>query len=140
MGGESIFVVSHDDRNRNVIVETLTDLTELNKARREAEQALLRLGEMHRMEKIIGKSHEMQKVFTAINAAAKSAATILIQGESGTGKELVAGAIHYRSERANYPLITVNCSALSESLMESELFGHIKGAYTGALRKTNRSV
>ena len=125
-------VVRDDDENIIGVVETLTDLTELNKARREAEQALLRLGEMHRMDKIIGKSHEMQKVFTAINAAAMSDATILIQGESGTGKELVAGAMHYRSERANYPLITVNCSALSESLLESELFGHIKGAYTGA--------
>ncbi len=126
-------VVRGDDENIIGIVETLTDLTELNKARREAEQALLRLGEMHRMDKIIGKSHEMQKVFTAINAAAMSDATILIQGESGTGKELAAAAIHYRGERANYPLITVNCSALSESLLESELFGHIKGAYTGAI-------
>ena len=126
-------VVRGDDENIIGIVETLTDLTELNKARREAEQALLRLGEMHRMDKIIGRSHEMQKVFTAINAVAMSDATILIQGESGTGKELAAAAIHYRSERANYPLITVNCSALSESLLESELFGHIKGAYTGAI-------
>ena len=89
---------------------------------------------MHRFENIIGKSQAMQDVYTAIKAAADSDATIIIQGESGTGKELVAGAIHFNSMRKDMPLITVNCSALSESLLESELFGHAKGAYTGALR------
>lgn len=116
------------------IVETVTDITELNLARKRAEQAALRLGEIHRLDNIIGKSQAMLDVFTAIKAAADSDATIIIQGESGTGKELVAGAIHYNSIRKNKPLITVNCSALSEALLESELFGHVKGAYTGALR------
>ncbi|MDY6790058.1 MAG: sigma 54-interacting transcriptional regulator [Thermodesulfobacteriota bacterium] len=116
------------------VVETVTDLTELNKARKKAEEAVLRLGEIHRLDNIIGKSQAMRKVFTAIKAAASSDATILVHGESGTGKELVAGAIHYNSERKDKPLITVNCSALSESLLESELFGHVKGAYTGAMR------
>jgi PAS domain S-box-containing protein len=116
------------------VVETLTDLTELNEARRKAESAALRLGEIYRMNNIIGKSHVMRDVFSAIKAAAASDATILIQGASGTGKELVAGAIHFNSERAAGPLITVNCSALSETLLESELFGHVKGAYTGAHR------
>jgi transcriptional regulator with GAF, ATPase, and Fis domain len=88
---------------------------------------------MHRLDNIIGKSHAMRDVFTAIKAAAASDVTVLVYGDSGTGKELVAGAIHYNSERAAGPLITVNCSALSESLLESELFGHVKGAYTGAL-------
>ncbi|MBU2644048.1 sigma 54-interacting transcriptional regulator [bacterium] len=116
------------------IVETVTDLTELKEAKQKAEMAALRLGEIHQMGNIIGKGHEMQKVFVAIKAAAASGSTILIQGESGTGKELVAGAIHYQSDRSDGPLVIVNCSALSESLLESELFGHVKGAYTGAMR------
>jgi len=127
-------VVRDEDENIIGVVETVTDLTELNKARKKAEEAVLKLGEIHRMDNLIGKSQAMRKVFTAIIAAASSNATVLVQGESGTGKELVAGAIHYNSERKNKPLITVNCSALSESLLESELFGHIKGAYTGAMR------
>jgi PAS domain S-box-containing protein len=123
------------DENNDIIgvVETVTDMTELSKARRKIEEAALRLGEMHRLDNIIGKSHAMRNVFTAIKAAAASDVTVLVQGDSGTGKELVSGAIHYNSERAAGPLITVNCSALSESLLESELFGHVKGAYTGAL-------
>jgi PAS domain S-box-containing protein len=127
------------DENQQIIgvVETVTDLSEITRARQEAEEALIRLGEKHRLDNLIGKSHEMQKVFAAINAAAASDATILIMGESGTGKELVAGAIHQRSTRKTYPLIAVNCSALTESLLESELFGHVKGAFTGATH--NRS-
>lgn len=116
------------------VVETVKDLTELKQARLKAEDAVHRLHEMHAFSNIIGKSHAMQQVFTAIKAAATSKATILIQGESGTGKELVAGAIHYNSPLKDKPLVTVNCSALSESLLESELFGHVKGAFTGALR------
>lgn len=116
------------------VVETITDLTELNRARQRAREAALRLGEVHRMDHIIGKSRAMREIFAAIEAAAASDATIYINGESGTGKELVAGAIHYNSDRKSRPLVTVNCSALSETLLESELFGHVKGAYTGAIR------
>jgi len=116
------------------VVETVTDLTELAKARRKAEEANLRLGEVHTFENIIGKSHCMQQVFSAIRAAAASDATILIQGDSGTGKERVAGAIHYKSSRSGMPFVAVSCSALSESLLESELFGHVRGAFTGAVR------
>lgn len=126
-------VVRDEKQNIIGVVETVTDLTELNRARQKAEEAALRLGEIHRLDNIIGKSQAMRNVFTAIKAAASSDATVLVQGESGTGKELVAGAIHYNSERKDKPLITVNCSALSESLLESELFGHVKGAYTGAI-------
>ena len=116
------------------VVETVTNLTELHKARREAEKANRRMGEIHRFDNIIGKSSAMQRIFSTIKAAASSDATILIQGESGTGKELVAGAVHYNSSRVDMPFITVNSSALSESLLESEFFGHVKGAFTGAVR------
>ena len=116
------------------VVEAVTDITELKIATRKAEEAENRLGEVRNMKHIVGKSHELQKVFAALKAAAASDATILIQGESGTGKELVANAIHTNSNRRERPFITVNCSALSESLLESELFGHVKGAYTGAVK------
>ena len=116
------------------VVETVTDLTELNRTRLKVEEVSLKLGEVYRYDNIIGKSHVMKSVFSSINSAAASEATILIQGESGTGKELVAGAIHYHGNRSSKPLVTVNCSALSESLLESELFGHAKGAFTGAIK------
>jgi two-component system response regulator HydG len=116
------------------IVETVTDLTELKKARQQIEEISRKLGEVHRLDNIIGKSRAMRDVFSAIRAASASEVTVLIQGESGTGKELVAGAIHYNSDRVGEPLVTVNCSALTESLLESELFGHAKGAFTGAIR------
>ena len=96
-------VVKDDDDKVIGIVETVTDLTELNQAQKKAEEAVLRLGEIHRMDNIIGRSRAMQQVFAAISAAAASEATILIQGESGTGKELVAGAIHFNSERRMAP-------------------------------------
>jgi len=116
------------------IVEAVTDLTELKNVRLKMEKAARRLGELNRLGAIIAKSQVMQNVFTFIKASAASDTTILIQGESGTGKELVAGAIHSIGERRDKPIIIINCSALSETLLESELFGHVKGAFTGAIR------
>ncbi|WP_129598267.1 sigma-54-dependent transcriptional regulator [Anaerophilus nitritogenes] len=88
---------------------------------------------------IIGNSLRMKEVLDVVNRVAKSTATILITGESGTGKELIANAIHYNSDRKNKPYIKVNCGAIAESLLESELFGHEKGAFTGAVsRKPGR--
>jgi len=82
---------------------------------------------------IIGKSNAMKNVFETIRKISPSSATVLIEGESGTGKELVAKSIHFNSPRRDKPFIAVNCSALAENLLESELFGHEKGAFTGAI-------
>jgi len=84
-------------------------------------------------ENIIGKSEVMQEVFELIKASAPTRSTILLQGESGTGKELAARAIHQNSERASFPFITVNSGSLPPDLLESHLFGHVKGAFTGAV-------
>jgi two-component system NtrC family response regulator len=87
----------------------------------------------YRFDSIIGKSSAMRKVFEMIQKVAPTSATVLIEGESGTGKELVAKSIHFNSPRRNGPFVAVNCSALADSLLESELFGHEKGAFTGAV-------
>ncbi|MDE0029869.1 MAG: sigma-54 dependent transcriptional regulator [Deltaproteobacteria bacterium] len=90
------------------------------------------LQERHRIEGIIGESGQMQEVLDLVRRVAPSDATVLLRGESGTGKELIAKAIHYASARRKGPLVKVNCAALPETLLESELFGHEKGAFTGA--------
>ena len=91
------------------------------------------LQERHRIEGIIGDSGQMLEVLSLVRRVAPSEATVLIRGESGTGKELIAKAIHFASPRARGPLVKVNCAALPEALLESELFGHEKGAFTGAI-------
>jgi len=87
-------------------------------------------------ENIVGTSESMQRIFESIRMVARSKATVLVQGASGTGKELVAKAIHYNSDRKTGPFVTINCTALPEGVIESELFGHEKGAFTGAYRTT----
>jgi Nif-specific regulatory protein len=110
-------------------------LEALGRQHLEAENLRLRhaLQEQFRPENIIGNSHAMREIYLKIHQVAASDTTVLIRGESGTGKELVSSAIHYSSRRAQGPLVKVNCAALSEGLLESELFGHEKGAFTGAL-------
>ena len=90
------------------------------------------LSERYRFEHIIGKSSKMQQVFDRIGRVAPTKTSVLITGASGTGKELVARAIHFNSPRKDKPFIVVNCGAIPDTLMESELFGHAKGAFTGA--------
>ena len=88
----------------------------------------------YKFENIIGSSEKMQKVFSLIDKVSGTDSTVLVLGESGTGKELVAKALHYNSPRAQNPFVPVNCGAIPEELLESELFGHEKGAFTGAFR------
>jgi len=107
--------------------------------RRENQQLRRELSAKNRIEEIIGSSSRMQEVFAMVHRVANSNATVLLRGESGTGKSMVAKALHHNSGRAKKPFVVVNCSALPETLLESELFGHERGAFTGAVeRKAGR--
>jgi Nif-specific regulatory protein len=133
--------LQEDVRLLSIIASMIAQAVRL---RREAQEERRRLEEENRRlqnelkdrfkpSNIIGNSKQMQDVYDQIAQVCRSNTTVLIRGESGTGKELVAHAIHYNSERAEKPFIRVNCAALPETLVESELFGHEKGAFTGAL-------
>src|SRR5437667_66546 len=98
----------------------------------ENEQLKQRLQDRYKFQNVIGKSKKMQELFDLIESVAASEANILIQGENGTGKELIANAIHYNSKRSKGPFIKINCAAIPKDLIESELFGYKKGAFTGA--------
>ena len=117
-------------------VEHLLDQL-LKRRKLQAETRLLRerLDEKYRFENIIGRSPEMVEVFRMVEQVAPTQASVLITGESGTGKELIAQAIHQRSPRRDAPFVKVSCAALPETLLESELFGHERGAFTGALAR-----
>jgi Nif-specific regulatory protein len=109
----------------------------LEKERLREENKKLRqeLSNKYRITNIIGNSNKMREVFQMISQVSRSNATVLLRGESGTGKELAANAIHYNSLRSNNPFVKVNCAALPPNLIESELFGHEKGAFTGAIQQ-----
>ncbi len=106
----------------------------LEKRRLKEENAYLKnqLKEKYRFENIIGNSKPMQEIYTLVETIAPTNSTVLITGETGTGKELIAKAIHYNSPRRDQKIVSINCGAIPENLLESELFGHVKGAFTGA--------
>jgi DNA-binding NtrC family response regulator len=103
----------------------------------EVEQLQNELKEKYSFENIVGKSNKMLDVLSMVTKVAQTDSTVLIEGESGTGKELIAKAIHLNSRRKNRAFVTINCGALPENLQESELFGHVRGAFTGAIRDKN---
>ncbi len=121
-------LIAHAVRLRQFAEEEKALLAENQRLQRE-------LADRYRPANIVGKSREMAPVYEMIGQVATSDATVLIRGESGTGKELIAQAVHYGSHRSEGPFVRVNCAALPEALIESELFGHEKGAFTGAIQK-----
>src|SRR2546428_4371597 len=107
---------------------------EMRKVRAENQYLKRELKRGHDEKQIIGSSEEMIRVFKMVEKVADSEATIMIQGESGTGKELVAREIHYRSRRNSGPFVSINCGAIPRDLLESNLFGHVKASFTGAVK------
>jgi DNA-binding NtrC family response regulator len=130
---------AYDYLPKPIDLEQLTLLIERISERqnliRENTELKEQLRERYKFDEIVSTSHTMEEVLNLAGRVAASNATVLLRGESGTGKELVAKAIHYHSPRAQHPLVKVNCAALPETLLESELFGHEKGAFTGAASK-----
>jgi DNA-binding NtrC family response regulator len=125
--------------NFDELLVVLDKVFETQQLRREARQLRQRVRDRVAPGNIVGTAPPMQRVFEIVDQVAPSRATVLITGESGTGKELVANAIHQRSPRANGPFVKLHCAALAESLLESELFGHERGSFTGAMaRKDGR--
>jgi Nif-specific regulatory protein len=117
------------------VINLETIQREKEQLREENRRLRQELSNKFRINNIIGNSNKMREVFQMISQVSRSNATVLIRGESGTGKELTANAIHYNSLRAKNPFVKVNCAALPSNLIESELFGHEKGAFTGAIRQ-----
>jgi two-component system response regulator AtoC len=116
------------------IILTLRKAEEREQLRRENQLLREEVAKEYSFENIVSKNEEMQKIFEVIKKVSHYKSTVLITGESGTGKELVARALHYNSDRSQNPFVAVNCGAIPENLLESELFGHAKGAFTDAIR------
>ena len=117
----------------NELLMTISKIVRLSNLQEEVSRLKTELRDKYRFENIVGTSPNMMLVYERIEAAGKTDSTVLICGESGTGKELVAKAIHYNGLRASKPFVPINCAAMPKELVESELFGHKKGAFTGAL-------
>jgi DNA-binding NtrC family response regulator len=132
LGADDYIVKPFDLEELRIIVHKSLSTRELAK---EVEQLRSQMNRTYGFENIIGKSKEMLEIFRVIKQVADSKATILVTGESGTGKELIARAIHYQSSRREKPFVTINCAAIPEALIESELFGHERGAFTSAYEK-----
>lgn len=153
VGGEVVGVLSADrlfedrvpfDRDLRfltIVAGSIAQAVRINEMVREEKQRLLdenlslksELKGRYRFDNIVGVSDRMQAVFGQVDRVSKSNATVILRGESGTGKEMIAGLIHYNSGRAQGPFIKLNCAALPETLLETELFGHARGAFTGAV-------
>jgi Nif-specific regulatory protein len=153
VGGEVVGVLSvdrlfedripfdQDLRFLTIVAGSIAQAVRINEMVRDEKQRLLdenlrlksELKGRYRFENIIGVSDRMQTVFGQVDRVSKSSATVMLRGESGTGKEMIAGLIHFNSPRAQGPFVKLNCAALPETLLESELFGHAKGAFTGAV-------
>ncbi|MEW6356803.1 MAG: sigma-54 dependent transcriptional regulator [Planctomycetota bacterium] len=118
----------------DVLVMAVNRLLEVQDLESEVDRLRTELEGRFQFENIIGQSPKMQQVYDLIQSVSQTDASVLIQGETGTGKELVARAIHYNSPRKDKPFVKVDCAALTETLLESELFGHVKGSFTGASR------
>ena len=116
------------------IILTLRKAEEREQLRRENQLLRKEVAKEYSFDNIVSKNEEMQKIFDVIKKIAPYKSTVLITGESGTGKELIARALHYNSERSQNPFLPINCGAIPENLLESELFGHAKGAFTDAIR------
>jgi DNA-binding NtrC family response regulator len=128
-GAEDYVPKPFDNEEIRLVVQRALERTKLQREHREL---LERVQRQYAFESLIGSGPAMQRVFETIRKVAETDLTVLVRGESGTGKELVAQALHNRSQRRNRPFVAVNCAAISRELVESELFGHEKGAFTGA--------
>lgn len=130
--GASDYITKPFKRDELIII--IEKILQLQRLEGEVDRLRSELSEKYTFGNIIGESPKIKKIFEIISNVSNTEANILIQGETGTGKELVARAIHYNSARKDYPFIKVDCAALAETLLESELFGHEKGSFTGATR------
>ena len=119
-------ILNREDASKGLVI-VFRDITRLSNLEQE-------LGARHQFQNIIGKNSKLQDVYNLLDDLADLETTVLVTGESGTGKSIIAKALHYSGSRASKPMVTVNCSALPEELLESELFGHVRGAFTGAVK------